>query len=123
MNAETVWRQYVGTALWASVDDNGDPLDDWAGIEDVAPESLKRLREIVNDFLSLCESVEGFEDLDAEQVGHDLWLTQNRHGAGVWDRGLGQLGQRLTEISHSWGSSIFTLAMMAAFTALGNPRQ
>ena len=32
-----------------------------------------------------------------EQLGHDLWLTRNGHGAGFWDRGLGALGERLTE--------------------------
>lgn len=26
------------------------------------------------------------EEYDAEQVGHDLWLTRNGHGAGFWDR-------------------------------------
>jgi hypothetical protein len=25
-------------------------------------------------------------DCEAEQVGHDLWLTRNRHGVGFWDR-------------------------------------
>jgi hypothetical protein len=32
-----------------------------------------------------------------ECAGHDFWLTRNGHGAGFWDRGLGELGQRLTE--------------------------
>lgn len=26
------------------------------------------------------------EAYDASQVGHDLWLTRNGHGAGFWDR-------------------------------------
>ncbi len=25
-------------------------------------------------------------DCDPEQIGHDLWLTRNGHGAGFWDR-------------------------------------
>lgn len=25
-------------------------------------------------------------DYDMAQVGHDLWLTRNGHGAGFWDR-------------------------------------
>lgn len=28
-------------------------------------------------------------------AGHDFWLTRNGHGTGFWDRGLGELGQRL----------------------------
>lgn len=31
-----------------------------------------------------------------QHVGHDLWLTEKHHGAGFWDRGLGELGGRLT---------------------------
>ena len=30
--------------------------------------------------------VDGFDDLDPEQLGHDLWLTRNGHGTGFWDR-------------------------------------
>lgn len=37
------------------------------------------------------------------QAGHDFWLTRNRHGAGYWDRGLGNLGKRLTESAHGYG--------------------
>lgn len=25
-------------------------------------------------------------DYDADQLGHDLWLTRNGHGAGFWDK-------------------------------------
>jgi hypothetical protein len=38
-----------------------------------------------------------------EQAGHDFWLTRNRHGAGFWDRGLGEVGDKLTEAAHSEG--------------------
>lgn len=30
--------------------------------------------------------VNGLDDLDPEQLGHDLWLTRNGHGVGYWDR-------------------------------------
>lgn len=36
-------------------------------------------------------------------LGNDLWLTRNHHGAGFWDRGLGDLGDILTEIAHDMG--------------------
>ena len=39
-----------------------------------------------------------------ECVGHDFALTRNHHGAGFWDRGLGDLGERLTEAAQSYGS-------------------
>jgi hypothetical protein len=38
-----------------------------------------------------------------DHLGHDFWLTRNRHGAGFWDRGLGQVGDDLTERAHAAG--------------------
>ena len=40
-----------------------------------------------------------------ERLGHDFWLTRNGHGAGFWDRGLGELGQKLTEATKTFGTS------------------
>lgn len=40
---------------------------------------------------------------DAEKSGHDLWLTRNRHGAGYWDRGLGEIGVKLRKAAHAMG--------------------
>jgi hypothetical protein len=41
----------------------------------------------------------------AETFGHDLLLTRNGHGAGFWDRGLGELGDRLSEAARVYGST------------------
>lgn len=38
-----------------------------------------------------------------ETLGIDLWLTRNRHGAGFWDRGHGQVGDKLTELARAEG--------------------
>lgn len=38
------------------------------------------------------------------QFGHDLALTRNHHGAGFWDRGLGDAGDVLTDWAHSLGT-------------------
>lgn len=39
-----------------------------------------------------------------EQIGHDFMLTRNHHGAGFWDRGLGDLGDYLTRNCEPFGS-------------------
>lgn len=36
-------------------------------------------------------------------AGHDLWLTRRGHGTGFWDRGLGELGERLTKAAKAMG--------------------
>mgnify|MGYP003653116883 FL=1 len=35
-----------------------------------------------------CADHDGIDlsQFDPEQIGHDLWLTRNGHGAGFWDR-------------------------------------
>lgn len=38
-----------------------------------------------------------------EQHGHDFALTRNHHGAGFWDRGYGDVGDRLTEAAQAYG--------------------
>lgn len=37
--------------------------------------------------------------------GHDLLLTRDHHGVGFWDRGLGELGEYLTERAERIGGS------------------
>lgn len=41
----------------------------------------------------------------AESAGHDFALTRNGHGAGFWDRGLGDLGERLSGAARPFGES------------------
>ena len=40
-----------------------------------------------------------------EQAGADFWFTRNRHGVGFWDRGLGEIGDKLTALAHTFGES------------------
>jgi hypothetical protein len=104
MSAQTIppaLRQYVETALWSSNDDDGYPLDDRFGVEDVAPEVIAAMREDLDAFIASLPLAAAF--LDDEQVAHDFWLTRNRHGAGFWDRGLGALGEYLALLAHPYG--------------------
>lgn len=102
-----ITQAYLECALWSSTQDDGSPFDDSYGIEDFHPDSVKKADEEISDFLSSLESenIQWREELSEEQFGHDFWLTRNRHGAGFWDRGLGELGEMLTKWAHSYGSS------------------
>jgi hypothetical protein len=93
-------QQYLETALWSSSDEDGHPLDDQFDVSDFAPEAIQQAEKDCLDFLSTND----VGDLDEEQVGHNFWLTRNRHGAGFWDLGLGALGDRLTKAAHVYGS-------------------
>lgn len=104
---QKLWRSYLGTALWSSiysapedpeaegeaayVDPRGledqDPLDNAYAILDFDDKSLEKLAGDVREFLETSGVPDAIAsalidyDQDDEQVGHDLWLTQNHHGA------------------------------------------
>ena len=94
--------QYINTALWSSIDCGGAPLDknyDYHDVDSAVIEQAKR------DIAFFClEAGELLDELEDSQVAHDLWLTRNRHGAGFWDRGLGEVGQKLTQIAQFMGA-------------------
>jgi hypothetical protein len=106
---ETVLKHYIMAALWTSVSpdeysDFGEYLDAHFTADDIAPVTLEAMRADVAAFLN--EAWEANLDLspiEPEQIGHDFWLTRNHHGAGFWDRGLGELGERLTKMSEAYG--------------------
>lgn len=93
-------RHYLVCALWSSTDEHDNPLDANYDIDDIAPESIAQAEEDCLAFLN-----DNKVDItDLEQAGHDFWLTRNHHGAGFWDRGLGEKGKRLTDASHAYGT-------------------
>ena len=107
-------RQYIETALWSSNDNSddsgGDPLDKNYSPSDLTVDTL---REMIAD----CEKfqaenarmlarayAEAKKPYDAENAGHDFWLTRNGHGAGFWDRDLPKdVGDALTRASEKYG--------------------
>jgi hypothetical protein len=95
-------RAYIECALWSSTDDDGEPLDSAYSADDIAPDALREMIEDCRAFQA--DQSADLADIDSAQAGHDFWLTRNRHGAGFWDRGLGGIGQRLTDAAHVWGS-------------------
>jgi len=99
---------YLECALWSSTDESneqgGEPLDDNYGLDDI---SLEALQSAIDDCRSFQESNAddlAESELSDEQAGHDFWLTRNGHGAGFWDRGLGEVGDRLSKASKPYGS-------------------
>ncbi len=104
---KTITKHYLICALWASTNDAGEPMDKDFEVEDFNKLAIESAEKEINDFLQLleAENILWEESMNEEQFGHDFWLTRNRHGVGFWDRGLGELGKKLTEWAHSYGSS------------------
>lgn len=108
-HANRFYASYIESLFWSSTQDCGRSFDEDFDYTDLAQDALD---EIVSDCDGFLEQVFNREDLadfvesdfDYEQAAHDFCLTRNRHGAGFWDRGLGKVGQILTDISHVYGS-------------------
>lgn len=80
----------------------GEPLDATYSVDGIAPETMAAFRADCAAFWESC--ADDLATMEAEQAGHDFWLTRNGHGAGFWDRGLGDRGDRLTAMSKPYGS-------------------
>lgn len=113
---------YIECALWSSTylaNEDGNPvseegpgtwnvpMDDNFDADDIAQETIVKMTEDCGAFIEtnaglLAEYLEAGQS--SEQAGHDFWLTRNGHGAGFWDRGLGDLGDVLTKSSEDMGS-------------------
>lgn len=93
---EKVVNSYLEAALWA------ENLDDKYSINDISTESILSSRYDVINFLKKAKTL--VDDLEPDQIGHDFWLTRNGHGAGFWDRDLGETGDKLTEICKEIGN-------------------
>lgn len=46
---------------------------------------------------------DGRIDYTEESAGHDFYLTRNGHGVGFWDRGLGRVGEALSNACKGFG--------------------
>lgn len=104
---------YIEAALWSSTDDDGEPLDGEHDADDLTDAARAQMSDDVTHFLAEVIAAHDpaviVEAMSLEQLGHDFWLTRNRHGAGFWDRGLGTLGDDLTKLAHAAGSCDLTL--------------
>ncbi len=107
---------YIEAALWSSSDQSDDqggaPLEDNYDTSDIDPEAMQQIIEDCQRFQQENEAdLEEYYELIAtnpewnseEYAGHDFWLTRNGHGAGFWDREVGDVGDRLSEAAEAFG--------------------
>ena len=76
-------------------------------VDDVSPEVESELKDRISSFVETYSAevhayieaiTTSLTSRDEAWVyfGHDYALTCNRHGAGFWDRGMGEVGEELT---------------------------
>lgn len=94
-------------ALWSTSGDEDagyETLADAFGPEEITGEAETKLVEMIDSFIEKAGDLLDKCSMTDEQMGHDIILTANHHGAGFWDRGMGELGDSLTSIAHTIGS-------------------
>lgn len=100
---------YITCLLWTEETDQDDGRPQELFVEHLSDalihQSIKdceAFQKEAADLLTLAYN-HPVETYDPEQAGHDFWLTRNGHGAGFWDRGLGEVGEKLTALC-DWGT-------------------
>jgi len=104
---------YIGCALWSTTDcreddpDGNEPYnldDEFNSVSDACKSAMLSDCE---DFIKANEAdLEAFKEAtgrDDSDIGHDFWLTRSGHGAGFWDRGADELGDRLSDACKPYG--------------------
>jgi len=102
---------YVEALLWSETfgkEGEEQPMDDEYGPEDFSPDAVETTLDECWDFWSsnlyyFCRVT--FEGYTWSMAGNDFALTRNGHGAGYWDRGLGEIGDKLTEAAKIPGNA------------------
>ena len=103
ISSRDILKGYLTTALWAENDDNGDPFDDNYNMRDIAGKSLRDAKNDINKFVKLAGDLLEVDGNDGGQIGHDLWLNRNSHGAGFWDGDYPKAGKELDKIASKMG--------------------
>ena len=97
INIDNVLRGFLTCLLWSECDDDQEPFDKNYEVSDISEEFVEEARKECQDFVEAAKEYIVESGMEDDSVGHDFCLTRNRHGAGFWDRGLGQIGENLTK--------------------------
>lgn len=98
-NLSDIIRNYIYTALWSTIneEENEEDFLKSYSVDDVDTQSFNNISLDCEKFLNKNRLLLIESGLSDEQIGHDFWLTRAGHGAGFWDRDLGEVGKKLTE--------------------------
>lgn len=98
-------RAYLECAEWAGLSEEDSDKLQRAANPKWSRKALAAARAECRDFIAYCERERIPLSEDRTRDGHDFYLTRNGHGAGFWDRGYGERGERLSIAAKSFGSA------------------
>jgi len=98
-NHATMVQSYIEAMKWATTDgDDDNYLEEYELSEEAQQAAViacARLLQVHGKDLELV--IDLHPHYTYSDVGHDLFLTREGHGAGFWDRDLGHYGDVLTK--------------------------
>ena len=93
---DTILAHYIAAVVFTEAADDID-----FELNRFSPAALEKSKADVNKFVADAGDLLT-DDWSDDQVGHDIWLTRNGHGAGFWDRQLPN-GDELSDIARAMG--------------------
>ena len=85
---DEILASYFEAALWTDEDRLAEEVGEEAahgfGIFDFSEETRTKAKEDITRFME--KAGQYLTEITDEMIGHDFWLTRNRHGAGFGDR-------------------------------------
>ena len=106
-NLKMIIQGYQGALQWATSDRDDESLEDYdfstEATDKINADCLKFYQDNLDLVLEILEVSD--RNYDYSSIGHDFFLTRERHGAGFWDRGFGKLGDDITDICQTFGES------------------
>ena len=106
-NLDAFTRGYLDAAEWL-LDDETDRSKIRGWMKEAITRAKKDCAAFQSDNAALLDQYreaykpKGDYDVD-ECAGHDFYLTRCGHGTGFWDRGLGDLGDKLADAARRCG--------------------
>ena len=95
---------YIEAMFFTETGTGDDEELEHATVDEFAPGEIGKIQEDCRAFQQANEELIGdafYAGLDNGaayepiQAGRDYWLSRNGHGVGFWDRGLGEVGDKL----------------------------
>lgn len=102
MQWDTFTTDYFTAMEWTDCHEDNPELRDAEGFSDAL--SARAETDCAAFQEANAEDLAAYREATGYTGGVDFWLTRNGHGAGFWDRGLGALGDRLSDASRAYSS-------------------
>ena len=98
-------RDNFVTAYIGAAEELADDEEFEDGHVDWSSEAMAQMEKDAELFYSKAEKLLQKTGGDPRQHGTDFWLTRCGHGTGFWDRGYGDLGDKLTAFAEKFGDA------------------